>query len=444
MLSRVSIKEVNRLAFPAMIAGIAEPLIGLADNYILGNMDVNSSEALAAVGIASGFYLFLYWIFVQIESSLSSIVAQHLGKGSKESLNPLISQGLVCAVLIGLVLIGATNLVINPILDLYGAEGLVKEMSRDYYRIRSFGFPVILLTASLWGVFRGLQNTSWAMVIGLSGATLNILLTYTFVYGVGDLVPALGVEGAAIGSLAAEGYMLIATLITAARKTNLRFARIWPLHHQFRQLMIMSFQFVIRTISLGLVLILAAGSATQMGHKYMAAHSIAHQLWIFCAFVLDGYANAGTAIAGKLIGQRAYRPLADLTRRLLFIGFGVAAVLMAGFGISYGFIGDWFSNDPEVVVLFESIFWLVILGQPLNSVAFTMDGIYKGLGEAKYLMKLMVVGLIIYVEVVFHLQDFSVGFHSIWIAITAWMVMRSIWPWVYFRLKFLNVNHGDL
>jgi MATE family multidrug resistance protein len=440
MSSKVSIKEVNRLAFPAMLAGIAEPLIGLADNYILGNVDVNSSEALAAVGIAAGFYLFLFWIFVQIESSLSAMVAQHLGRGEKESLNPLISQGLACAVFIVLALIGVTNLIINPILDLYGAEGLVKEMSRDYYRIRSFGFPLILLTSSLWGVFRGLQNTSWAMMIGLSGATLNIVLTYSLVHGVGEVVPAMGVKGAAIGSLSAEGFMLISTLFMARRKTNVRLAKLWPLHRQFGEMMVMSFQFVIRTISLGLVLILASASATQMGHKYMAAHSIAHQLWIFCAFVLDGYANAGTAIAGKLIGQRAYGPLAHLTRRLLLIGFGVAAVLMAGFGLSYNLIGGWFSNDAEVVVLFESIFWLVILGQPLNSVAFTMDGVYKGLGEAKYLMKLMVIGLALYALVVYPLLANGVGFISIWIAISAWMVVRSIWPWIYFKIKFVRAS----
>ena len=51
--SKISFKAINKLAIPALIAGIAEPLLSLTDTAIVGNIQNNPTEALAAVGIAA-------------------------------------------------------------------------------------------------------------------------------------------------------------------------------------------------------------------------------------------------------------------------------------------------------------------------------------------------------------------------------------------------------
>jgi len=51
-MSKISLKEINKLAIPAIMAGIAEPLISLSDIAIVGNIPEHSTEVLAAVGIA--------------------------------------------------------------------------------------------------------------------------------------------------------------------------------------------------------------------------------------------------------------------------------------------------------------------------------------------------------------------------------------------------------
>jgi len=50
-MPKVSFREINTIAIPAIIAGIAEPLISLSDIAILGNVENNPVEALAAAGI---------------------------------------------------------------------------------------------------------------------------------------------------------------------------------------------------------------------------------------------------------------------------------------------------------------------------------------------------------------------------------------------------------
>ena len=43
--------QINKLAIPALISGIAEPILSITDTAIVGNVNYNSMEDLGAVGI---------------------------------------------------------------------------------------------------------------------------------------------------------------------------------------------------------------------------------------------------------------------------------------------------------------------------------------------------------------------------------------------------------
>ena len=50
-VQRINFKQINKLAVPSIVAGIAEPLLSIVDTAIVGNVQINPIEALAAVGI---------------------------------------------------------------------------------------------------------------------------------------------------------------------------------------------------------------------------------------------------------------------------------------------------------------------------------------------------------------------------------------------------------
>ena len=85
-------KAINRLAVPAIISGIAEPLLSLTDTAIVGNMAENSVMGLAAVGIAGSFISALVWILAQSRSAISAIIAGALGAGKLDEVRTLPSQ----------------------------------------------------------------------------------------------------------------------------------------------------------------------------------------------------------------------------------------------------------------------------------------------------------------------------------------------------------------
>ena len=63
----ISFKRIHQLAIPALIAGIAEPLISITDTAIIGNIDFNAKESLGAIAIVGSFLSMLIWVLPKQE-----------------------------------------------------------------------------------------------------------------------------------------------------------------------------------------------------------------------------------------------------------------------------------------------------------------------------------------------------------------------------------------
>lgn len=439
MSQRVSFGEINKIAIPAIIAGIAEPLISLTDIAIIGNVEENPVEALAAAGIVGSFLSAIIWIVAQTKTAISAIVSQHLGSGRLHAVKTLIPQAIYFNFIFSLVIYFTTAFFAEAIFSAYNAQGLILTYSEDYYRIRALGYPLTLVTFAIFGVFRGLQNTFWAMKCSLTGALINVGLDYLLVYGVEGIIPAMHLRGAAYASLAAQGTMLIMALWFFFKKTPFHLKLSFTINPQMKGMLLMAANLFVRTAALNFAIYLANAYATGYGKTYIAAQSILMNIWLFFSFFIDGYANAGNAIGGRLLGAHDYRNLWDLSKRISRYAVLIALMLVGFCTVFYTEIGLLFNKEESVIMLFSSVFWIVLLMQPVNAIAFMFDGIFKGLGEAKYLRNLLLVATFLGFTPVLLLGDyFGLGLHAIWIAFFVWMLIRSIALVIKFRTKYLK------
>lgn len=435
--------EINKLAIPAIFAGIAEPLLSISDLAIIGRVPENPTETLAAVGIAGSFLSAMIWILAQMKSAISATVSRYLGEKKLSEIYTLIPQTLSIILVISILLSVVAIRYSSSIFHWYDASGLIHQYACEYFNIRALGFPFTLLCFSIFGVFRGLQNTLWAMYISIGAAVLNITLDLVFVYGF-YTIPAMGLKGAAYASLITQAAMLIAAVWILYKKTDFRIRLVKQIHPELRFLFTMGGNLFLRTAALNYTLYLANKFATSYGENYIAAHTIALNIWLFSAFFIDGYANAGNAIAGKLAGEKNPSALVNLSKTINKAGIGISLLVCLIFGLSYSKIGYLFSESEEVLSIFTSVFWLLILSQPINAIAFTMDGIMKGLGEAKFLRNLLVLSsFFAFTPVLFLLDYLDWGIHGIWTAIPFWMLLRAGGLLYYFRKKYLNLSQTE-
>jgi putative MATE family efflux protein len=419
----VDYKEINKLAFPAIVAGVSEPLMALADTAIIGHL---GTTELAGVGVGASLFLLLVWLLAQTKSAISAIVSRYYGMGKTNDIGAFVVQSLFFNILIGILTIAVTLCFVNYLFSFYNATGELLEVAKSYYRIRVFGLPLALATYGLFGVFRGLQNTSWAMMISISGGTINVLLDFILVYGIDNVVPAIGVEGAAWASLIAQAIMFVAVVWLLIKKKLVSVALRIEFDKNMGDFVRMFVNLLVRTAALNTAYFLGTKYATSYGEEYIAAHTMAMNIWLFSSFFIDGYATAGNAIAGKLLGQNNNDGIAQIGKAIYRMSILVGTVLGLIYLGGYVFFGSIFSNDIAVITVFESIFWLVIISQPINGLSFGLDGIFKGLGKTALLRNTLLAATFLgFVPTLFLFDYLGFELHAVWFAFLVFMAFRG-------------------
>ncbi|HLR37001.1 MAG TPA: MATE family efflux transporter, partial [Chitinophagaceae bacterium] len=261
---------------------------------------------------------------------------------------------------------------------------------------------------------------------------------YVLVFGIDGWIPAMHLDGAAYASVTAQVVMLMIALYFYLKKTPFSLKLRFKINLELKPLLVMSANFFVRTIALNVAIYMANAFATGYGENYIAAQSILMNLWLFFSFFIDGYADAGNAIGGKLFGAKDYKRLWNLSIDTSKYAILVTLVLLLFCGLFYNEIGLLFNKDAGVLTVFSSVFWVVLLMQPINAIAYVFDGIFKGLGEAKYLRNTQLAATFVgFIPVLLIADHFGLKLYSIWIAFAVWMLIRGGTLIFKFRKKYL-------
>ena len=438
MNSIISLKNINKLAIPALISGVSEPILSITDTAIVGNIDVNATESLAAVGIVGVFLSMLIWVLGQTRSAISSIVSQYLGANKLEEVKSLPAQAIFLITSFSVLIIIATYPFAENIFKLYNASGLILDFSVDYYKIRVFGFPFTLFTIAVFGAFRGLQNTFYPMIIAIVGALANIALDYILVYGIEGYITPMHIKGAAYASVAAQLLMALCAGYYLLKKTEIPLKISFPFNKEIKRFVFMILNLFVRTIALNVTLYFGSAYATSYGTEYIAAYTIAINLWFLGAFIVDGYASAGNILSGKLLGAKRYDLLIKLSNKLIKYGIIIGIFMAVLGGLLYYPMGAIFTKDTTVLKEFYNVFWIVLAMQPLCALAFIFDGIFKGLGKMKHLRNVLLFStFIVFLPILFWLDYNDYKLYGIFIAFTFWIMARGVPLIIKFRRLFL-------
>ena len=444
MNKSISFKNINKLAIPALIAGIAEPILSITDTAIIGHIDINATESLAAVGIVGAFISMLIWVFGQVRSAISSIISQYVGANKLDEIKELPAQAIAMIVASSLLVLALSYPFSGQIFQFYNASDQILDYCIAYFNIRIFGFPFALFVFAVFGTFRGLQNTFYPMIIAIIGASLNIVLDFILVYGIEGYIPAMHVEGAAYASVIAQVVMAIISLVLLLKKTAISLRLSFTLHAEVPRLLNMIGNLFIRTIALNVALYLATSYATDYGKEYIAAYTISINIWLLGAFMIDGYSSAGNILSGKLLGAKEYKSLVILSNKLFKYGMLIGTIIAILGAVFYNEIGRIFTNETLVLEQFYTVFWIVLITQPINAITFIFDGMFKGMGEMKYLRNLLILSTgLVFVPTLLFFDYLNYKLIAIWLAFTCWIIARGL-PLVFkFRKKFIPLAENQ-
>lgn len=430
--SRAESREILRLAVPAFLALVAEPLFLLTDSAIIGHL---GTPQLAGLGVASAILLTAVNIFVFLAYGTTATVARHLGAGSRARAVTAGIDGAWLAIVLGAATGALISLTAQPLCAAFGASPEAIGHAVTYLRISAIGIPFMLVVLAVTGVLRGLQDTKTPLIASVLGFGLNIVLNVWFVYGL-----HWGIAGAAWGTVIAQFLMafgLVAVLLREARRleTSVR-------AHPGRVLGAArdGIPLLVRTLALRAILVVTLWTAASLGDVPLAAHQIAMTIWSFLVFALDALAIAAQALTGKSLGAGDIEGARRATN--LMIRWGIWGGVVAGLLVLA--VMRWlpmlFTSDEDVRRVLLSALLVVALSQPLSGYVFVIDGVLIGAGDARWLAKAMAANLVLYLPLVLGVWALGPWLLSseppvrgmqhavfwLWVAFTSFMAIRAV------------------
>src|SRR5690625_3803960 len=117
------------------------------------------------------------------------------------------------------------------------------------------------------------------------------------------------------------------------KKTPFHFRLSRTINPAMQPLLTMALNLFVRTLALNFAIYLANAYATGYGKSYIAAQSILMNIWLFFSFFIDGYADAGNAIGGRLLGAKDYKRLWTLSTDVSKYAVVIALALLAICGV---------------------------------------------------------------------------------------------------------------
>ena len=375
-------REILRLAVPAFLTLVAEPLFLIADSAFVGHIGITE---LAGLGIAAAVLQTAIGLCVFLAYGTTASVARHLGAGNVRAAISQGIDGIWLAVGIGLVVtvVGVTTA--HWLVGLFGASGAVAEHAVDYLQIAFFGTIPLLIMLAATGVLRGMLDTRTPLVAAVIGNLLNIVLNFMLVFGLGP-IPALGLRGSALGSVIAQVLMAAFLLIVVVRGARREGAPLRPDLPGIRLAAHAGLPLVVRTLTLRAAILLTTYAAVQSGgDTSIATHQLAMTVWSFLAFVLDAIAIAAQALTGRYLGAGDRSKTRQVTRRMVHWGIGSGVITGLALAAISPVLGHLFTNDQSVVSRLVPVLLIAAVAQPIAGYVFVLDGVLIGAGDGTYL-----------------------------------------------------------
>ena len=445
------------LSFPVILGLLGHTIVQLVDNIMVGQL---GTTELAAVSLGNSFVFIAMSLGIGFSTALTPLVAKADGEKDRTMAQRVLSHGVVLCTILG----------VSLFLLVFSARKLMYHMGQPP-EVVSLAFPYLkwvaasLIPLIIFQAYKqftdGLSRTRPAMYATVFSNLVNITLNYLLIFGYGGF-PAMGVEGAAIGTMIARSTAVVFILFYI------------QFHAMFEGY---SLKIGWKNLRLGLfkkILSLGLPSALQMffevafftmaiwmsgilGKNAQAANQIALNLSAMTFMFAMGLGVVAMIRVGNQLGMKAYTDLRRIAISL-FLLIGLFDVVFCAIYLNFNEYLPWIyleyhgDNTPadtlEVVAIAASLLLVSGFFQITDGLQAVILGALRGIQDvniptALTFISYMVVGLPVSYYLGLHTELKAMG---IWIGLLTGLSCSALLLFLRFNQqtkKLLNQNNGS-
>ena len=392
------LRKVAVIAVPVALQNLLITTGSMVDTMMIASL---GTRQVGAVGLCAQFSSLMFACFWGFVGGGMLFFSQYWGAGDDDGINRAYGMTLSCMLTVGVIFCILAVCFPGLVMGLYTDKPAIREVGIQYLRVAGFSYPLMVLSMAMAALLRCTNQVRIPLYASIVSVVTNIILNRILIFGFW-LVPAMGVRGAAIATVIAQGAGVLVIVFLAAKKKHpylLAVSRHFRLTGSFFRIYFRKcFPILMNEVFIGLgnmVINIVLGRQPEEAIASLAVFSTLEGLVIgFFA----GFSNASSVLVGTKVGSGEIDTAYGRAWRLVYLCQSIIGLLglilivlhtpiltvmgMSGesFRIAFGMVciyavaglirmGNWVQNDTFRAAgdsvygtVMEIIFmWVVVL-----------------------------------------------------------------------------------
>lgn len=418
---RLATSSIPRLlvefSAPAIVGMVAQASYNMIDRAFVG-------QAVGTLGIAA-VSVTVPCVFISLACAMlvgfggTTLISIRLGEQRVSDAERILGNMLTLLLLVALLVTTLTLLLLDPILEVFGASKTVLPYARDYLRIIACGTVFQIVGFGLNAAIRGEGNPRVAMCSMLIGVMVNAILAPVFIFGF-----SWGMKGAAWATVCGEAVSAVWVVCyfvsdRSLLKLRLRYLPVVP--GVCRQVLAVGAPpFLMQCVASVLQCLLNHQLRVYGGDLAIAVMGIVYSTLLMFAMPIIGLNHGTQPIIGYNYGACHYTRVKKTLK---------AAILLATAVITFGFaiimllpaqvVSLFGRDDPVLIAVGSRALRIALLMMPVVGFQIVGSGYFQAVGKPKMAALLMLSRqMLILIPAVLILPLFF-GLDGIWAAMPA-------------------------
>ena len=432
-----------RLAYPVILGMLGHTLIGIVDNFMVGNL---GSTELAAVSLGNSFIFIALSIGIGFSTAITPLAAEADAEKDDTKIRSIFHHGLLLCTVLGVALFLLTIFSKQLMYLMHQPEEVVV-LAAPYIDWVAFSLIPVVIYQGYKQFADGLSKTKYSMYAIMMANVVHIFFNYVLIYGIW-FFPKLGVMGAALGTVISRIMMVV--FMDLLLRNNEAFSRYFK-NFSFKEIqklvlkkivdlgfpsaMQMLFEVTLFTAAIWL-----SGS---LGKNSQAANQIALTLASSTFMVAMGLSVTAMIRVSNQKGLNDYKRLITVARSIFLLAIFLETIFGLIFVIFHNYLPHLFLNmsdanqavdNQEIIIITAKLLLVAAIFQISDGIQVFVLGALRGLQDVKIPMYITffdywVVGF----PISFYLGKYtSLGAVGIWIGLLAGLSIAALFLYIRF------------
>ncbi|MBW4361689.1 MATE family efflux transporter [Flavobacterium taihuense] len=432
-----------KLAYPVILGMLGHTLIGIVDNYMVGNL---GSTELAAVSLGNSFIFLALALGIGFSTAITPLTAEADAEKNDKKIRTTFHHGLLLCTILGVSLFMLTVLS-KQLMYFMDQPQAVVVLAAPYIDWVAFSLIPVVMYQGYKQFADGLSLTKYSMYSIILANVVHVFFNYVLIYGFW-IFPKLGVIGAALGTVISRimmvvfmHYLMKHNVIMKQYFKNFTFKEIKKsivkkiIGLGFPSAMQMLFEVTLFTAAIWL-------SGT-LGKNSQAANQIALILASSTFMVAMGLSVTAMIRVSHSKGLADYKNLIIVARSIFLLAVMIEAFFAFIFVVFHNFLPHLFLNmsDPaqvldnkEIIFITSKLLLIAAIFQISDGIQVVVLGALRGLQDVKIPMYITFVAYwVIGFPISFYLGKYTdLKAVGVWIGLLAGLTAAALFLYIRF------------